>query len=165
MNPEPQIEAMKPQGPRLKGFGYLYRRGTIWWIRYSVRGRDFRESSHSEHEGVAQKLLKARWQEVGRGRFIGPSQERVTMGDLLSSLETDYEVNRRRSLGTLKGRLVHLRGAFENCRAVDVNEDKIERYKLMRLAERTKCGNKPIQPATVNRELAALRKAFHLAVL
>lgn len=45
-----------------------------------------------------------------------------------------------------------------------MNEGKTERYKLMRLAERTKCGNKPIQPATVNRELAALRKAFHLAV-
>src|SRR6202051_620766 len=81
MNPDPQIEGMKPQGPRLKGFGYLYRRGTIWWIRYSVRGRDFRESSHSEQEGIAQKLLKSRWQELGRGRFIGPSQERVTMDD------------------------------------------------------------------------------------
>ncbi len=69
----------KAQDPRLKGFGYLYRRGTIWWIRYSVRGRDFRESSHSEQEGIAQKLFKARSQALGRGRFIGPSQERATM--------------------------------------------------------------------------------------
>lgn len=116
MNPERQIEAMKPaeklrrkaQTPRLKGFGYLYQRGTTWWIRYSVRGRDFRESSHSEQEGVAQKLLKARWQELGRGRFIGPSQERVIMDDLFTSLENDYAVNGRRSLGTLKGRLAHI---------------------------------------------------------
>lgn len=85
------------------------------------------------------------------------------MGDLFASLETDYEINGRRSLGTLKGRLVHLREAFGNMQAVDVNEEGVERYKLMRLGERTKRGNKPIQPATVNRELAALRKAFRLA--
>ena len=60
--PERPRASGKAQGPRLKGFGYLYRRGTIWWIRYSVRGRDFRESRHSEQEGVAQKLLKSRWQ-------------------------------------------------------------------------------------------------------
>jgi integrase len=129
----PRVSA-KAQGPRLKGFGYLYRRGTIWWIRYSVRGRDFRESSHSEHEVVAQKLLKARWQELGRSRFIGPSQERVTMEDLFTSLETEYEVNKRRSLGTLKGRLVHLRAAFGSCRAVDVNEGKIVRQRRIALA-------------------------------
>jgi len=163
-HPEPQIEMMKAQTPRLKGFGYLYRRGTTWWIRYSVRGRDFRESSHSEKEGIAQKLLKARWQELGSGRFIGPSQERVTMEDLFTSLETDYEINGRRSLGTLKGRLVHLRVAFGNCRAIDVSAVKIERYKQARLAERTTRGSRPIQPATINRELSMLRKAFRLAI-
>jgi integrase len=152
------------QKPRIERFGYGYSRGNIWWVRYSVRGKEFRESTGSERKSDALKLLKLRFQEVGRGRFIGPSQERVMMEHLLASLETEYEVNKRRSLGTLKGRLVHLRAAFENCRAVDVNEEKIERYKLSRLAERTKRGNKPIQPATVNRELAALRKAFHLAV-
>jgi integrase len=161
---EPQIDANKGQRTRLKGFGYLYRRGTIWWVRYSVRGRDFRESSHSEHEAAAQKLLKARWQELGRGRFIGPSQDRVSMEELFVSLETDYEINRRRSLGTLKGRLVHLRSAFGNCRAINVNEEKIELYKQTRLAERTARGRRPIQPATVNRELSMLRKAFRLGI-
>jgi integrase len=162
--PEDPRAAGNTQGPRLKGFGYLYRRGTIWWIRYSVRGRDFRESSHSEREGIAHKLLKTRWQELGRGQFIGPSQERVTLEDLLTSLETEYEVNKRRSIGTLKGRLVHLRAAFGSCRAVDVNEGKIELYKQMRLAEKTTRGKKPVQPATINRELSMLRKAFRLGV-
>jgi hypothetical protein len=49
-------------------------------------------------------------------------------------------------------------------RAVDVTEQKIENYKQMRLAEKTMRGNKPIQSATVNRELSMLRKAFRLAV-
>jgi integrase len=86
------------------------------------------------------------------------------MDDLFDSLESEYAINGRRSLGTLKGRLAHLRDAFSSLRAVDVTEEKAERYKLMRLSEKTKRGKKPIQPATVNRELAALRRAFRLAV-
>ena len=70
------------QPPALKGFGYLYKRGRFWWIRYSVRGKDFRESSKSEREINAMRLLTRRWQEVGKGRFIGPSEERVLVDDL-----------------------------------------------------------------------------------
>jgi integrase len=49
-------------------------------------------------------------------------------------------------------------------RAIDVTEDRIESYKVSRLQEKTQRGERPIKPATVNRELAALRKAFRLAV-
>jgi hypothetical protein len=147
--------------PRIERFGYGYKRGNIWWVRYSVRGKEFRESTGSDLKSDALKMLKLRFQEVGRGRFIGPSQERVMMEDLLTSLETEYEVNSRRSLGTLKGRLVHLRASFGSCRAIDVSEAKIEHYKQTRLAEKTTRGDRPVQPATINRELFMLRKAFH----
>jgi integrase len=162
MNDSEQDDVQKEK-PRLKGFGYVYLRGSTWWIRYSVRGRDFRESSGSERENDAFKLLKKRWQEVGRGRFIGPAQDRVMMDDLLATLETEYSINGRRSLKTLQARVKHLKDAFGNCRAIDVDEDRIERYKQMRLAEKSK-NEKLTQPATVNRELAALRTAFRLAV-
>jgi integrase len=152
------------QKPRIERFGYGYKRGNIWWVRYSVRGEEFRESTGSEHKSDALKMLKLRFQEVGRGRFIGPSQERLMMEDLFASLETEYEINRRRSFGTLKGRLVHLRAAFGSCRALDVNEAKIELYKQTRLVEKATRGNRPVQPATINRELSMLRKAFRLGV-
>jgi integrase len=150
--------------PRLRGFGYLYRRGSLWWIRYSHRGNDFRESSGSESEREAMRLLKKRWKEIGKGRFIGPSEDRVMMDDLLDALVVDYQNNKRRSLEDLNGRLKHLRAAFGNMRAIDVSEDRVERYKVSRLGEKRKRGTTTIRPATVNRELAALRKAFSLAV-
>jgi len=159
-----KAEAQKEKARRLKGFGYIYQRGPVWWIRYSVHGKDFRESSGSEKDTDAMRLLKSRWQEVGRGRFIGPSADRVMMDDLLDALEVNYTINGRRSLGTLKGRIWHLRAAFGNMRAMDVTEERIERYKLARLQEKTRRGKRLVKPATVNRELAALRKAFRLAV-
>lgn len=155
---------MTNENPRLKGFGYLYRRGSVWWIRYSVRGKDFRESSGSDKDADAMRLLKRRWQEVGKGRFIGPAEERVTMDSLFDGLVNDYAINQRRSLGSVKGFLKHLRLAFGGMRAIEVTKDRIEGYKSARLSEKTQRGKRPIKPATVNRELAALRKAFRLAV-
>ena len=165
----PMVDGRQPkesesEKPRLRGFGYLYKRGKVWWIRYSVRGRDFRESSGSEKDTDAMRLLKRRWKEVGKGRFIGPSEDRVTMDDLLDAVKVDYQNNKLRSLPDLEGRLRHLREAFGGMRAIDVTEDRIERYKQTRLSEKSRQGNKPVQPGTVNRELAALRRAFHLGV-
>lgn len=157
-------EGSASEKPALKGFGYLYKRGRLWWIRYSVRSKDFRESSGSERERDAMKLLKKRWQEVGKGRFIGPSEDRVLIDDLFQTLQDDYAINGRRSARMLKYRLRHLRSSFGGMKAIDVTEDLIERYKVTRLAETTERGKKQVRPATVNRELAALRKAFSLAV-
>jgi integrase len=159
-----QTEESESEKPRLRGFGYLYKRGKVWWIRYSVRGKDFRESSGSERDNDAMRLLKRRWKEVGKGRFIGPSEDRVMVDHLLDAVKVDYQNNERRSLGDLDGRLRHLRVAFGNMRAIDVTEDRIEQYKSRRLIEKTERGRKPVRPATINRELAALRKAFSLAV-
>ena len=36
----------------------IYQRGCIWWIRYYRNGEEFNESSRSEKEAEARKLLK-----------------------------------------------------------------------------------------------------------
>ncbi len=65
----------------IRGFGYAYQRGRVWWVRYSHRGRDHRESTGSERETDAWRLLKARWKQIGRGRFVF-GEDRATMADL-----------------------------------------------------------------------------------
>jgi integrase len=145
---------------RLRGFGRAYERGAVVWIEYWHRGKQHRESTGQKgHAGerAAERLLKKRWQEIGRGRFIGPSEERVLLTDLLDTVVTDYKVNGRRSGWTLSYRLTPLRAAFAGERAIDVNEDRIAKYTEARLGE-------GYAPASVNRELAALRRAFRLAV-
>src|SRR5262245_27659681 len=141
----------------MRGFGRIYRRRATWWVEYWHRGRQFRESSGSVRETDAERLLKRRLQEIGRGRFIGPSEERVLFTELLDGLLGDYKLNGRRSLGTVQYYVAALRSAFSGERAIDVTEDRIARYTRARLAE-------GYAPATINRELAALRRAFRLAV-
>jgi integrase len=155
-----------PPPPRaLRGFGFVYLRGRVWWIRYSHRGRDHRESSGSARETDAWRLLKARWKQIGRGRFVF-GEERVTMADLFAGLELDYQNNRRRSAATLTWRLAPLRAAFGEARAVDVTEAWIERYKAERLARKIRHGTgaRTVAPATINRELTVLKRAFRLAL-
>lgn len=143
----------------MRGMGRVFRRknSAHWWIEYWYRGRQYRESSGSTREVDARRLLKKRLGETRGNRFVGPGEERVLLSELLDALEVDYRNNGRRSLDTLQYRLARLKKAFPFDRAVDVSEDRIERYKAARLADSA-------APATVNRELAALKRAFRLAV-
>jgi hypothetical protein len=81
----------------MRGMGRIFKRGSVYWIAYCYRGKEHRESSHSDSESQARKLLKRRLGETGTGRLVGPSEERLTFDDLAKMLLTDYEINGKRS--------------------------------------------------------------------
>lgn len=141
---------------RQRGDGSLRLRGRIWWVRYRYRGRLYEESSGSERRAEAVKLLRKRHAEMGSGRLIGPDAERTTFEDLAAGLESNYEVNERRSLGRARAALAHLRGVFGLARAVEITPDQLDRY----VTTRTEAG---ASRATVRYELSTLRRAFRLA--
>src|SRR2546425_10030328 len=88
----------------MRGEGRVYQRGGgIWWIEYWHRGKQYRESSKSRDRKKAERLLEGRRDEIGADRlglkpFAGARQERVTVADLLKTVERDYEISGRRSL-------------------------------------------------------------------
>ena len=153
----------------MRGDGRIYQRGPVWWIEYWHNGKQVRETSNgvvykadgTKSDGtirqVAEKLLKERRRTAGTPHFIGPKAERVTFEDLAAMYLTDYTVNRRRSLDHAERYVKKLRGAFGLDRALAITTDRIEAYKAGRLAE-------GLQPGAVNRELAALRRMFSLAM-
>jgi len=151
--PQPTKGTRKP----VPGFGSIYLRGRIWHIEYWQGNQQFRESSRSEKERVAVQLLKQRHGEMARGEFISPQKDKILLSELLDAVKRDYELARHRSISALSFRMVPLKEAFGHLRAVHVTESLIERYKSDRL-------DKGKARATVNRELAALRRAFKLAV-
>jgi integrase len=156
--PDAKAETKAP-----RGFGSTLLRGRIWWVRYSVDGVEHRESAKSEREVDAERLLKARWKQIGAGRFVGPKAEKVTVAQLLDALVEEYKANGRRSTNSLTGRLVPLKATFGHRRASDISGGMVEAYKAQRLSEKTRKGT-TVTPGTLNRELAALKRAFKLAV-
>jgi integrase len=142
----------------MRGIGRIYRRGNIWWIYYHHRGKAYRESSNSESESTARALLKKRIGEIGKGKLIGPKEERLTFEDLAEDLRNDYKINGKRSLRSVELSIAHLKEMFAMTRAVDITTDKVRQYISDRQDE--KAAN-----ASINRELSALKRMYKLAVI
>ncbi len=140
----------------MRGQGRIYRRGRFFWIAYYHRGMQMRESTESERESDARKLLRERLRTAGTPHFVGPQAERLTFETLAELYLTDYRVNGKRSLRDAERNVRHLGDVFHDERALSITPDRIGRYTTARLAA-------GIKPASVNRELAALRRMFSLA--
>jgi integrase len=153
---------------RKKGDGSVFQRGAVWWIKYYRNGKPYRETSGSEKESEARKLLKRRLGEIVLGRFVGPDAERVTIRELAQDYLNDYRINGRKSIDKAE-RMVKrtddggketdsdLMTYFGDCKAHSVGTDAVKKY----VAERLETG---AANATVNRELAALKRIFNLGI-
>jgi integrase len=141
----------------MRGQGRLFKRGAVWWIAYYHRGRELRESSKSPDPRKARALLKERLRKAGTPEFIGPAAERLTFDDLAAMYLTDYKVNAKRSHRDAARNVERLRVVFGFDRALDITADRIAAYAVQRLED-------GMAPASINRELAALRRMFSLAV-
>src|SRR6266498_1330686 len=141
----------------MRGLGRIFKRGSVYWIAYYHRGKEYRESSESESESQARKLLKKRLGEMGSGKLIGPVEERVTFEEMTEDLLRDYQVNKRKAVKIIEYPIKHLRKSFALDKALDLTTDRINAH----IARRQQEGAKN---ATINRELAALKRMFSLAV-
>ena len=141
----------------MRGLGRIFKRGSVYWIAYSYRGKEFRESSHSESEAQAHRLLKKRIGEMGRGRLVGPVEERVTFDDMAAALMRDYQVNGRKALSAIQFPIRHLRQSFGLDKALDITTDRISNHVARRQGEGA-------SNATINREIAALKRMFSLTI-
>jgi integrase len=128
-----------------------------WRIAFDHRGKKYQLSSYSDKRADAVKLLKKKLGELGAGRPVGPDVDRTTFEDLATIITNDYKANGRKSTRLLSSKLGNLRAFFGMDLAADITADRITAYVAMRLNE-DKAKN-----ATINRELAALKRAFRLA--
>jgi len=128
----------------------------VWWIRYRVRGEDVKISTHTGDYDTAFALLQRKKSEVTQGVRQDRDSERVKIASLLDILIADYQKSERATSHDAACRIEsHLRPFFGHFKAADLTTDEIERYQDRRKS-------KDAQNATINRELALLRRAYHL---
>ena len=87
--------------------GTIYKRGSIWWVKYYRSGKPFFETSGSKKKTDALRLLKDREGDIVKGVPVTPMVNRVTLGELYEDMVNDYEINSRKSLQ-------HMKLRFEN---------------------------------------------------
>lgn len=137
--------------------GSIYKRGSIFWIKYYRNGIPMRESSESEKETLARSLLRQREGDIERGLPITPRTNRVSFEELAADVVSDYDVNGKRSLRDVTRYFeMHLNPYFEGWKAVHINTTQVRNYIKHRQAQGAK-------NASINRELSALKRGFKLA--
>lgn len=146
---------------RAKGTGSIFipKGSRFYWVAYMSGGKRRYESTKSTVKKVAQDLLTSRLGDVGRGIIVTPKVGRITLAAGLKAVTNDLTMNGRKSVAETQQRIDrHLLKHFPAERRMNtISTADIEAYKAHRLSERA-------APATVNRELAALRRAFRLAL-
>lgn len=140
-----------------RGMGRVYQRpgSHRWWVEVWHRGKQHRESSKSTKKSDATALLKQRLTEMASGQFMGAQADRVTVAELLDNLELNYRLHQRASLRTLPSHRTALLEHLAHVRAVDVTTARLNRMVLA-------WQDAGKQPATINRYLGTLRRAFTL---
>lgn len=133
----------------------MYKRGRIWWITYRDDAGRYRcESSGTTNRRIAQKLEDMRKGAVVEGRLALPRSNPPSLelwsSRFLESIQNPVTKNR---YGTSVRALLSY---FRNARLSQITADRIDEFKGARL-------RKGVRSATVNRDLAVLRRMLKLA--
>lgn len=148
---------MKREQPKVRGIYEKVPGSGEWWICYfDAKGKRRREKAGTRSSALI--LYRKRKTEALEGRKL-PENLRsiVKVSDIAPAIIRDYEINGKKSQDSVERRLrKHLLPFFGDMAVDDLTTEDFNRY----MDRRKKAG---AQNATINRELAALKRMFHLA--
>ena len=137
--------------------GSIYKRGAVYWLKYYRNGKPYRESAKTEKETEAKRLLKKREGEISEGKIPGVHFDKVKFNDLTDDFLADYRINGRKSLKRAERSANQLKNFFDGYKVPEITTPRIQSYIEKRLEEKK-------SNATVNRELAALKRILNLGL-
>jgi hypothetical protein len=141
---------------KANGTGSLYRRtdSKYWWLQLYVDGNAKQQSTKCSDLAGAKRF---RDQQIGkkvRGELSSGKPETLLINELLDDvLKSDIAESTRKNWTQVV--TASIRPFFGNMKACRITTNKIEEYRVKRLAD-------GVVDATVNRELCVLRRAFNL---
>jgi integrase len=134
----------------------LYKRGQVWWMSFVCQGKHYRHSTQTTNKKLALEVFYKLKGEIAEGKLPGIFLKKaVTFEDLAEDFLTDYQINGRDTLNKAERSVKYLKTSFEGMRAADITTDKVKTYIKDRMSQ-------GLSNASINRELAALKRMFHL---
>ena len=125
-----------------------------WMMKLWVGGKPLERSSRTTSRAVANKQLEHWKAQIRQGTYV-PDADQTRFDDLATLLLDEYRANARKSLDRVEDAVDHLKGFFTGWRAQAISTDRILAY--IRHRQQQQAAN-----ATINRELAALKRMFRL---
>jgi len=135
----------------------LFKRGTVWWMSFTYQGRQVRTSTETADKRLAEAILATVKVKIVEGRYFDRLEEQTrTFAELMERYETEHVV-KQASRRAIRGYIRNLLPVFGHLTLSEISPKLIVAYKQKRYAD-------GVAPATINRELAAMKKAFNLAI-
>ena len=138
----------------------VYKRGKVWWYKFSFAGREIRESSKTHLLTLAREAEQNRRRELERAFVGAPMQKRASrvnsVAEILKSYLIGYELDhhgREQSILFAKGRLAHVKRLLGGSLLPDLAEDAIRGYIKTRIEEKA-------SGRTINMEVGELSRAI-----
>lgn len=145
----------KKKNRRPRGTGCIYKRGNIYWIKYYRYGKPYLESTHSDQETKAQRLLKRREGEIAKGELPGIYYDKIRFEEIAEDYLIDYRINQRKSAKKAEMYVEYLKESFQGIRVTEITTDRIRKHVEKKIEDGK-------SNATINRQLSALKRMFHL---
>ncbi len=133
--------------------GALYE-SPVWHCKYRKGGKLYRRTTGETDEAKA-KAKMIGWE--GDPRSATPEADRMKFEEMVTDFLTDYQINGKRSLDRAERSVKHLKAFFTGQKVLTITTADVRAYVKKR--QEQKAAN-----ATVNRELAALKRMLNLAL-
>ena len=139
----------------------LYRRGPVWWMRFSYQGRQIRRSTDATDRKLAERIYFRVRGLIADGTWVEtpPARPHRTVKDLLERYLRDYSAPNK-AAGTHRrdqSLAAHLLRAFGDVPLDQLRPAQLADYKASRRAH-------GIAPKTLNDELGLLGHAYKLGM-
>ena len=129
-----------------------------WMIKYYRSGRAIVESSGTDDKTIAKKLLRKRETAIDDGLPLGPKVGKIRFEEAATDLINDYRTNGKRTSAHVERRIrLHLEPAFGGRRLATITTADVRAFSAARQAA-------DASNAEINRELAALKRMYTLAM-
>jgi integrase len=146
----------------------IYKRGRTYWYEFEFNGERIRASAQIGNKDVARQIEAAHRVRLARGEAGMAERPPVpTLAEFAPRFESAIETlcaEKPDTVGFYKEKLRRLLDdrQLPGLRLNDIEEAEIDAYKQRRTRQDSRFG-RPLSPASVNRELATLRRLLRLA--
>ncbi|GAB62737.1 putative phage integrase [Candidatus Jettenia caeni] len=134
----------------------LYKRGLVWWMRFTYKGQQVRKSTETTDKKLAERIYHKVKTQITEGKWFDVDEgNQRTFEELAEKYETQVfrELKGWRSSISY---LNQLKDFFGKYRLAEITPARIDDFRQMRK-------NKGVKPATINRQFKILRRMFNLA--
>ena len=134
----------------------LYKRGPVWWMRFTYKGRQVRRPTQTADKRLAEKIYHKVMTQVAEGKWFEVDEgSRRTFEELAIKYETQV-FRELKDPSSAQSYLNQLKAFFGTYSLADITPALVDDFKQMRKA-------KGVKPATINRQMNIFKRMLNLA--